>query len=68
MKARYSKHCRISEEELAWLGGRVEAQPHELAAPLRAGPLCDDQMLAVAGLPQLSVGIIYPGQEFAEAR
>ena len=24
-KARYSKHYRISEEELAWLGERVEA-------------------------------------------
>lgn len=25
MKARYSKHYRISAEELAWLGERVEA-------------------------------------------
>lgn len=25
VKARYSKHYRINEEELAWLGGRVEA-------------------------------------------
>ncbi|RJF86109.1 nucleotidyltransferase and HEPN domain-containing protein [Sphingomonas cavernae] len=25
VKARYSKHYRISDEELAWLGGRVEA-------------------------------------------
>jgi hypothetical protein len=25
VKARYSKHYRISEEELAWLGERVEA-------------------------------------------
>lgn len=25
IKARYSKHCRISEEELAWLGERVAA-------------------------------------------
>ena len=24
VKARYSKHYRISAEELAWLGGRVE--------------------------------------------
>lgn len=24
VKARYSKHFRISEEELAWLSGRVE--------------------------------------------
>jgi hypothetical protein len=24
VKARYSKHYRISDEELAWLGGRVE--------------------------------------------
>ncbi len=23
-KARYSKHYKISEQELAWLGGRVE--------------------------------------------
>jgi hypothetical protein len=25
VKARYSKHYRISEDELAWLGERVEA-------------------------------------------
>lgn len=25
VKARYSKHYRISEEELTWLGARVEA-------------------------------------------
>jgi hypothetical protein len=25
VKARYSKHFRITEEELAWLGQRVEA-------------------------------------------
>jgi hypothetical protein len=25
VKARYSKHYRISDEELAWLGARVEA-------------------------------------------
>lgn len=28
VKARYSKHYRISEEELAWLGERVEALGH----------------------------------------
>jgi hypothetical protein len=32
VKARYSKHYRISEEELTWLGDRVEELGHVVHA------------------------------------
>ncbi|MEZ0242290.1 MAG: HEPN domain-containing protein [Sphingomonas sp.] len=41
VKARYSKHYRISEEELAWLGSRVEALGRVVQV------ICEEQIAAL---------------------
>ncbi|MDG2535247.1 HEPN domain-containing protein [Sphingomonas sp. HITSZ_GF] len=41
VKARYSKHYRISEEELAWLGARVEELGHTVQV------ICDEHIAAL---------------------
>lgn len=41
MKARYSKHYRISDDELAWLGARVEALGRVVQV------MCEEQIAAL---------------------
>ena len=41
MKARYSKHYRISEQELDWLGERVEALGRVVEV------ICDEHIAAL---------------------
>lgn len=41
VKARYSKHYRISEDELAWLGARVEALGHVVQV------ICEEHIAAL---------------------
>jgi hypothetical protein len=43
-----------------------KAPPHELATAWRCRTLSDDQMFAITGPPELSIGIIDPSEEFAE--
>ncbi len=42
VKARYSKHYRISEEELAWLGERVEVLGQAVQV------ICEERIAALA--------------------
>ena len=45
VKARYSKHYRISEEELTWLGAQVE----ELGRVVHA--VCSERLAELEGAP-----------------